>query len=341
MGLGTLPYPQNKPPTGGASGGRRSSPTSPQPGSITNSMQQSPTSPTPGSPTPRYGTPQPVPNGLSPFDQRIMDQFNSINTAQQGVVQGRWLNDLALTEGVNNLNVDFTNTNANNDLARLAQQRYRDIDLGRQGNNLGRQGNNLDRTFAGRGFFLDSAGNNQQRDMKYRANDSEAAGRGSITSGGYGQNQNDILAQFNIAQGGSQLSYDKKMSDLDQNDKALKLNDDSLSSLAKEYGVRESDVRNQLKFSIAKLGLDWDATQRQLEDAMKSGQAQLEQNALNFMAQLMAIPGGSASMADTFPNGIPSDRPKFSPNSSQPGTSGASAPGPATRPFMYGTPGAV
>lgn len=265
--------------------------------------------PTPGSggpgtngqtpPTPSYGTNTSLPgfgpsqlpaNDTIPVND-LINQFGVANTAQGANLQNQYTNALAYGQGILTNDTDYRNAQAANDLARLGLQEGRDV-------GLGKERNAADTGFANRAFGIDSRGNALQRDMRYRANDSEAAGRGSITSFGYGQNERDILGQFGIAQDTTQLTFDKKLSDLALDDKAL-------DSLGQEFGIRRSDVQNALKYGITQLGLDWVQTQATLAANLASGDAQLAQNARNFMVQVMGLPMEAPSLGDIFPGGLP------------------------------------
>jgi hypothetical protein len=64
--------------------------------------------------------------------------------------------------------------------------------------------------------------------------------------------------------------------------------DKGLSSLAKEYGLREADIKNQFEQSVDRMGLDLNETQQQLGQMLASGNAQLIAQANQFMSQMMA-----------------------------------------------------
>ena len=80
---------------------------------------------------------------------------------------------------------------------------------------------------------------------------------------------------------GQMAGYDKQGRELQQTGKAL-------DSLAREYGIKETDLRNGFKNGLTKIGLDLADTQTQLEQMLSSGNAQLIQQGMNFMAQIMA-----------------------------------------------------
>lgn len=61
-----------------------------------------------------------------------------------------------------------------------------------------------------------------------------------------------------------------------------------LSSLAKEYGLREADLRNGFNQALDKMGLDANETQQQLDQMLASGNANLQAQAMSFMQQMMA-----------------------------------------------------
>lgn len=64
--------------------------------------------------------------------------------------------------------------------------------------------------------------------------------------------------------------------------------DKGLSSLAKEYGLKEADIKNQFNQAVDRMGLDLNETQQQLGQMLASGNAQLIAQANQFMSQMMA-----------------------------------------------------
>lgn len=61
-----------------------------------------------------------------------------------------------------------------------------------------------------------------------------------------------------------------------------------LDSLAKEYGLREQDMRNQFNNAVDKMGLDLNETNQRLEQMLNSGNADIMAQGMNFMRQMMA-----------------------------------------------------
>jgi hypothetical protein len=61
-----------------------------------------------------------------------------------------------------------------------------------------------------------------------------------------------------------------------------------IDSIAREYGLREQDVDNALKSVTQRIGLDYNNTMNQLAAQLNSGNAALQQQANNFLMQLMA-----------------------------------------------------
>jgi len=285
MGLGTT-YPAStggKPPTG--TGDRVPPGTPPQTGSRQYSQNYPQNNPS------WYEEGNVTPSSITQPMDPLLAQFQAIQAGQRDQLQSQYLNAIGMGELGYDNEMWYRNASAASDLAKLANREAQQV-------GLGRERNDADRGFAGRGFEIDSRGNALKRDMGYRANDSEAASRGSISSFGYGQNARDILAQFGINQDTTQLSYDKKMSDLNIDDKALDL-------MAKDFGLQRDDVNNALKYASTQLGMDWITTVQGLNSSLESGDAALRQQALNFMTSLMAMPQAAPSMTDIFPNGIP------------------------------------
>ena len=62
-----------------------------------------------------------------------------------------------------------------------------------------------------------------------------------------------------------------------------------LDSLAREYGIKATDLRNQFDNAVTKMGLDLNDTMGQLEQMLNSGNAQLQAQGMQFMQQMMAF----------------------------------------------------
>ena len=80
---------------------------------------------------------------------------------------------------------------------------------------------------------------------------------------------------------GTMAGYDKQGAEL-KNTMA------GIDSLAKEYGIKKQDLLNGFKNGVTKLNLDLADTQAQLEQMLSSGNAQLIQQGMNFMNQMVA-----------------------------------------------------
>jgi hypothetical protein len=63
----------------------------------------------------------------------------------------------------------------------------------------------------------------------------------------------------------------------------------SIDSLAREYGIKAQDIENQFQAAATKMGLDLNDVNRQLEEALASGDAQRMQQATNFQYQMMSM----------------------------------------------------
>ena len=64
--------------------------------------------------------------------------------------------------------------------------------------------------------------------------------------------------------------------------------DAGLDSLAREYGIKKQDLRNQFDNAVTKMGLDLNETMSSLEQMLNSGNAQLQAQGMSFMQQMMA-----------------------------------------------------
>ena len=81
---------------------------------------------------------------------------------------------------------------------------------------------------------------------------------------------------------GTLAGYDKQGAELQNVTKGL-------DSLAKEYGIKKQDLMNGFRNGVTKLNLDLADTQAQLEQMLSSGNAQLIQQGMNFMNQMVAL----------------------------------------------------
>ena len=81
---------------------------------------------------------------------------------------------------------------------------------------------------------------------------------------------------------GTLAGYDKQGAELQNVTKGL-------DSLAKEYGIKKQDLMNGFRNGVTKLNLDLADTQAQLESMLSSGNAQLIQQGMNFMNQMVAL----------------------------------------------------
>ena len=81
---------------------------------------------------------------------------------------------------------------------------------------------------------------------------------------------------------GTLAGYDKQGAELQNVTKGL-------DSLAKEYGIKKQDLLNGFRNGVTKLSLDLADTQMQLEQMLSSGNAQVIQQGMNFMNQMVAL----------------------------------------------------
>jgi hypothetical protein len=93
---------------------------------------------------------------------------------------------------------------------------------------------------------------------------------------------------YDRAHTNNDLGYRGQMAGYDKQGKELAQTGKALDSLAREYGIKETDLRNGFKNGVTKIGLDLADTQAQLEQMLSSGNAQLIQQGMNFMNQMMA-----------------------------------------------------
>lgn len=291
MGLGTLPYPAPAPPRTGSRAYSQSYSAPPATGSRAYSQVYPEWSDKYAQDT-GFSAAAPgssLPGGSNALS--IVDQMGITSAVRGDQLFNQYTNGLGMAELGYNNNLWYKTASAGNDLAKLDLREGREV-------GIGKERIAADRGFADRAFGIDSRGNALTRDMGYRANDSEAAAKGSITSVGYGQNRRDILDQFGIAQDTTQLQFDKKNSD-------LTLDEKTLDSLAKEFDIQRSDVRNALQYGTSQLGLDWAQTQAQLRANLDSGNEELIQQSRNFMQGIMSMPMEGATASDIFPGGLP------------------------------------
>lgn len=87
---------------------------------------------------------------------------------------------------------------------------------------------------------------------------------------------------------GDLLGFEGRKADNTARRKDLELVDKGLASLAREYGIKEGDLRAGFGEAVTKLGLDLHQTELQLQRMLNSGNADLAAQATNFMSQMMA-----------------------------------------------------
>ena len=115
----------------------------------------------------------------------------------------------------------------------------------------------------------------------------------------YGDQQTGFASEaagINNAQDRNRTGYESDLANFqgqysanDRERNQLENVDKGLSSLAKEYGLREQDVRNQFENAVTGMGLDLQGTNQQLEQMLNSGNAALQAQALAFQQQMMAL----------------------------------------------------
>lgn len=273
-----------------------------------------------GVPSSQYGqvgTGQTAPSYPPGSPEALIAQYQQWQDQQFASNQKNNLTNLGIADWMNQLNTKSLQQSSGADLARLMEQQYRDVQLGKEGNDLNRWFAQIglgqadqQLGLAGQGRDLDIRGAGLNRDIGYRANLSDASSRGAITSSGYLQNDRDLLGKFNLARdtanlgyAGAELTHDRQKTDYDSTIAKAGLDDKALDSLAREYGIRASDINNQLKLATTKLGLDYAQTIKQLNDQLHSNNAQLAQQAMNFMYQMLALPdtGGKTPSAGYAP----------------------------------------
>lgn len=108
---------------------------------------------------------------------------------------------------------------------------------------------------------------------------------------GFRQDARGIANQQDINRIGTEGQYNQLTSQYSANDLQranLQNVDKGLSSLAKEYGLKESDIKNQFEQQVDRMGLDLNETQQSLGRMLASGNARLIAEANSFMSQMMA-----------------------------------------------------
>ena len=108
---------------------------------------------------------------------------------------------------------------------------------------------------------------------------------------GFRQDARGINNQHDINRISSEGQYNQLKGQYSANDLQranLQNVDKGLQSLAKEYGLKEADIKNQFNQAVDRMGLDLNETQQQLGQMLASGNAQLIAQANQFMSQMMA-----------------------------------------------------
>lgn len=106
---------------------------------------------------------------------------------------------------------------------------------------------------------------------------SDAVSRGASTSAGVAQNYTDISDK-------NQLNYDQSIAQADRNDKYL-------SQLAKDYGVREDQIKAALTRGAARYGMSYANAMAQIDDAMQSNDLERRAAALQVQYQILQAGG--------------------------------------------------
>lgn len=83
--------------------------------------------------------------------------------------------------------------------------------------------------------------------------------------------------------------FRKQRVDLDSQGRDLAQTGKALDSLAREYGIKRSDLENQFNNAVTRLGLDSKQAREQLEQMLNSGNAELVRRGLDFMNQMMVF----------------------------------------------------
>jgi len=112
---------------------------------------------------------------------------------------------------------------------------------------------------------------------------SDAVSRGADTSAGVGQNYTDIGER-------NQLNYDQSIAQANRNDAYL-------TQLAKDYGVKEEQIKAALTRGAAAYGMSYANAMAQIDDAMNS--LDMNRRAAALQAQYMILQAGGAPMAST------------------------------------------
>jgi hypothetical protein len=100
---------------------------------------------------------------------------------------------------------------------------------------------------------------------------------------------NDAQQRNNLGYRDDLASYQGQYSTNDMQRTKLEAVDKGLASLAKEYGLKEQDMKNAFKNAMDKMGLDLTETNEQLAEMLNSGNAQLMAQATSFQQQAVAL----------------------------------------------------
>lgn len=87
--------------------------------------------------------------------------------------------------------------------------------------------------------------------------------------------------------------FRKQEVDLNAQGRELENTNKALDSLAREYGIKRTDIENQFNNAVTRLGLDADQTRQDLEQMLNSGNAELVARGIEFMNQMMVFQDGS------------------------------------------------
>lgn len=249
--------------------------------------------------------------------QDYLSNWNQLNT--QWSVNQTQQNSNAIDVNNANQQLGFLGQNYQNDIGYNTQQQG---NVENQYNNDIAH-NNQQRDFTNAGFLLDQQAAAQQKDQSGRSALSDATARGDVGGLGYNQSQNDIAEQYNIATGRNELNKNLQIAGLDfsKNNSTIQHNSaaqglvhdrnstdighqsdvvnananiaklgqqgQALKLMADQYGMSQDDAYKKYQEQMTRMGLNYGETIRQIQQMYDSGNAQLQQQALNFQTQLL------------------------------------------------------
>ena len=222
--------------------------------------------------------------------------------------------DQALAQVGNQYDRDSLGLNYMSDMARLNNSRYRDVDLARLGvRNAGDAAARMYRInsqqladqlgFGERAFKLGMQSSDYGAGMQRRSLTDQSAAAGSASATGTAQGFTDIDRNLGFTQRGIRDTWDQVQannvtgrqtldSDWATTQADLSRQSKVIDSVAKDYGVTSSQMKQAFELGSKRLQLDWSTLVKKFTEAKLSNNAQAQAAADALLVQVLAAAQG-------------------------------------------------